>query len=384
MTKIKNCLFLAIALLAATHCHGQTLHVIGFAATNDERIGSNCEVDLNGFFNMTMVIASMTGYTPQYYWGYESNCNKDYLRKTLASLDCGENDIVIFYYTGHGGRDFGDTNRFPFMVLNGKTKGEYVHVQSVIDRLSKSKARFKLILTDCCNMPPSNTPRLSKLPIEQPVYLTTAPETEANYRKLFVEAQGLVAVTSSSAGEYSSVTFSVDDEPRGSIFSIAFNNSLAEIVTGATKENTTWHNLLKHVNDKMKYMVQPTQTAAYTIMFAESTWPSGPAPSPTPVLAENKGLAADLAELVDRTLPLNYRLGKVDAIAKKWFVPDAQVASMARNGNLVLDYYNDPKAFLRHVAITDAVARLILLRDMKAENGKLKYIEVQEVRKQID
>ena len=375
---------MVIALAAATLGHAQTLHVIGFAATDDERIGSNCEVDLNFFYGMTGVIASMTGYTPLYYpWGIEANCNKEFLQNTLASLNCGENDIVIFYYTGHGTRDFGDTSRFPFMQMNGKTKEEYVHVQTVIDQLGKNKARFKLILTDCCNMPPS-IPPLSAPPIEQPVYVTTSPETEANYRKLFVETQGLVAVTSSSAGEYSSTTINRDHKPGGSVFSIAFYNSLAEIVAMATKENTTWHNLLKHVNDKMKYMVQPAQTAAYVIMLAESTCPSGPAPSPTPVLAENKGLAADLAELVDRTLPLNYRLGKVDAIVKKWFVPDAQVASMARNGNLVLDYYYDPKAFLRHVAITDAVARLILLRDMKAENGKLKYIEVQEVRKHID
>ena len=152
----------------------------------------------------------------------------------------------------------------------------------------------------------------------------------------------------------------------------------------ATKENTTWSNLLKHVNDKMKYMVQPAQTAVYTIQLTDSPRPSGATPSPTPVLAENKGLAADLAELVNRKLPLNQRLGKVDAIAKKWFVADAQVASMARNGKLVLDYYSDLKAFLRHVAITDAVARLIVLREVKAEDGKIKYIEVQEVRKQID
>lgn len=383
MTKIKNCLFLVIALFAANHLHAQTLHVIGFGATDDEKIGNNCAIDMNYFYGMTEIIASMIGYEPNFYdWGVGRDCNKEFLKKTLSSLNCGENDIVIFYYTGHGTREFGDTNRFPRMQMNGKTKDEFVPVQTVIDQLARSKARFKLVLTDCCNMPLSLQPPAA-LSIGNPdVWVTTNETVEANYRKLFVEAKGLVAVTSSSAGEYSLTSKDKDGEAGGSIFSIAFYNALTDIVYGADKENVTWKNLLKHVNDKMKYMVVPTQTAAYLIMLDDYGRQMGVTTSPIPVLTANKDFAQDMAELVNRTLPLNYRIGKVNAIAKKWFAANAEVASMARNGNVVLDYYKDVIAFLRHVAIADEVVRIIVLKEQTTPNGKINYIEVQEVRKQ--
>lgn len=348
------------------------MHVIGFGATNDTTIGEGCAIDIYTCFTQLGVVASSIGYDIEYYGGVGDDCNKTYLQKCLNSISCGNEDIVFFYYTGHGAREFGDTSKFPQMCLNAENKSGYVSVQSVIDNLRKSNARLKIVLTDCCNMPRSAT--IGKTQQIGESYVTTEVKKENNYKELFVSVKGMVAVTSSSVGEYSI------SGKNGSIFSRAFYSALDDIVTSAEPKNATWKNLLEHVNHKMRYMTVPAQTAAYVIYLDEGVSTESSVLPPTPVLAENKDLAKDLAELLDRSLSLNHRLGRVDGIAKKWFANDAEVASMARDGRTVLDYYQDIRKFLQHIAISDEVARIIILKGQAAESGKLRYVELQEVR----
>ena len=372
MTRLRLLFFILMAMGFYEPILGQTMHVIGYGATNDTNIGKGCAIDIYGYFTQMDIVASSIGYEVEYYSGVGDDCNKENVQKCISSLACGINDIVVFYYSGHGMREFGDTNKFPYMCLNAKDRSGFLSVQQVLDDLSKTKARLKVVITDCCNMPRSatlgNTQRIGDS------FVTTDPKKEDNYRKLFVEVKGLVAVTSSSAGEYSS------SSDNGSIFSRAFFSALDDIVTSAEPKNATWKNFLEHVNHKMRYMTVPAQTAAYLISLDKEINTPGNTLPPTPVLAENKDMAKDIAELLNRTISLNHRLGKVDGIAKKWFTTDARVASMARDGRTVLDSYDSVRKFLQHIAISDEVSRVIILKGQTTSSGKINYIELQEVR----
>ena len=359
------------------------MHIVGFGATNDTSIGKGCAVDLDRYFFEMQAIAGAIGYGEAFYSAIGDQCSKEHLQQVLGALECGKDDIVVFYYTGHGTREFGDTSEFPQMCMNASDKGGYVPVRDVINKVKASKARLKIVLTDCCNMPRSHQSGQMHDFGNLDQYFTTSDLALKNYRKLFVEEKGVVAVTSCKAGEVSTFIYERDEKGRrvdyrGSVFSLAFYAALTDI--SLSNQGVTWGNLLKHVNDKMKYIVVPSQTAVWEISLESSV--SNEVLPPTLVMAEDKKMAKDIAMLLDRKKPLDQRLGKVDVVMKRWFTADAKVASMARDGRMVLDYYEDVRKFLRHITISDGVARLIVLRGHKAATGKWDYIELQEVRNQ--
>ncbi|NOT52357.1 MAG: caspase family protein [Chitinophagaceae bacterium] len=130
------------------------------ASTRDETLMPNCKIDAGkmvGIFsdiaknvlNIRLFVDSI----------YGDSYNKPRVEASLKKLKPGKNDIVIFYYSGHGFTDRKETFKdYPFLDLRDPTKRprpdartQTLNIQDIYDTIIRKGARLNLILSDCCN-----------------------------------------------------------------------------------------------------------------------------------------------------------------------------------------------------------------------------------------
>ena len=131
------------------------IHAIVFCNTDDPKIGEGCQSDQERFAEELGLIETALGSEEDWQVFVGKECNKPNLERALSSLNCGPNDVVFFYYSGHGVHAKADPadGWLPQMCLNYESydQDKFVPVTYVRDKLATKPARLSIILTDCCN-----------------------------------------------------------------------------------------------------------------------------------------------------------------------------------------------------------------------------------------
>lgn len=138
------------------------LHLVLVANTNDLTIGKTCAVDKETTYKTFSEIAEFLGI------GFNSavisgdDFSKANVEKAINNLRPGANDIVVFYYSGHGFSNLQDNYTFPYLDLRDKRSQPYggaftLNMEAVYQKIKSKGARLNLVLSDCCNNDPSQT-----------------------------------------------------------------------------------------------------------------------------------------------------------------------------------------------------------------------------------
>ena len=169
-----------------------TMHVILAGDTLDPNIGESVQQDLNNVTKWIETIAQKTGMEYAGYLldgdGLKSSSLNDVLRKLTVAPD----DLIFFYYSGHGGRYESTPTKWPLLYF----PDQLVDLQQVLDALLAKHPRLLIALADCCNSyidEPSaqkSAPQMKKL----------EPSAES-YKKLFLYPRGYYIVSGSVPGE---------------------------------------------------------------------------------------------------------------------------------------------------------------------------------------
>ncbi len=131
------------------------LHLIVVANTKDITIGNTCVVDRDRTVKMYHDLAEFLqiGFDPKVI--SDNNFSKANVENTVANLNPGPRDIVIFYYSGHGFRDPDNSKQFPRLAL---INADYqsivensVNIEDIYNLIKRKGARFNLVISDCCN-----------------------------------------------------------------------------------------------------------------------------------------------------------------------------------------------------------------------------------------
>ena len=149
---------LSLCLYSTVKAQNVRIWPIVFCNTDDENIGASCENDKERFVKELGIIETALGNDCEVDWMNVytgSECNKPNLDAAISGLRCGSNDVIIFYYSGHGvhaKKDNAD-GWLPQMCLNYQSydQDKFVPVKDVWEKLGKKPARLVIILTDCCN-----------------------------------------------------------------------------------------------------------------------------------------------------------------------------------------------------------------------------------------
>lgn len=139
----------------------EKMFLIIVANTNDETVGKSAKSDLQNVSSLFNKLAENVGIKtiiPIYISG--NDFNKASVNAALAKLEQARpssNDIVIFYYSGHGFRLPDDKSLYPNISFrtakNRKDNvvGDYLPLEDIYKRISALKPNVCIVLGDCCN-----------------------------------------------------------------------------------------------------------------------------------------------------------------------------------------------------------------------------------------
>jgi hypothetical protein len=117
----------------------------------------------------------------------------DNIKKSIEQLNGAENDILLIYFSGHGGMRKGK-NTFLY-----SRDGKEILRDSIEHDIMKKKSRLKIIISDACSNPIDGIKAARGFAI-----ITDANDGVYDdiYRNLFLNYSGMLSVSSSSLNEY--------------------------------------------------------------------------------------------------------------------------------------------------------------------------------------
>ena len=207
-------------LFFAGYVGAATLHTIIVADTNDPEI--NADKDLANIKAMVNAISGATGLQSNlqvlaedtisaYGNGYQQ------VRTTVDQLRSYSDDVVIFYYTGHGVMDWKKAE-WPAMELQGvnSPSEQLLRLSRVKEILQQQKPRLLIVMADTCN-------KVDPIPTRGPAQIILPkiePGTEAAYQALFLNSQGVIIASAAKRGQKA-----IGDQ-KGGYFTQGFLTSL--------------------------------------------------------------------------------------------------------------------------------------------------------------
>lgn len=146
-------------VLACRNNIRSVMHLVNVINSRDEDISVNCVEDgkaVSSYFSDIATFLELR-FTEKKLTGAQFSISA--VRAAIGNLRPGKDDIVIFYYSGHGFRWKGDTEYpFPQMGLYYGTPPSWNHmgafsmnIEDIYKAIQRKGARLNLVLGDCCN-----------------------------------------------------------------------------------------------------------------------------------------------------------------------------------------------------------------------------------------
>ena len=274
-------------LTSGPAAHSQTLHFIVFADTDDPSIGGNdmkTYSSLTGNGGLAQTIAQYSGLTLNMANFYGARCQAAELDKSLAELNPGKDDVVFFYFVGHGFNS--RQNAYPSLIF-GKATADIAtidasarNLRELYARIRAKKPRLTIVIGDACNKERTDPPAAitSSRPID------VMPPTNLNpdrLKSLFRNWQGGVLMSSSQRNQFS------HSDSKGGWMSVSFQNALLDECSVNRKGVLTWNTLLTDVVKRTVAIAQQNRKQQTPQYIQELTPFSVAQPAPTAVVGRS-------------------------------------------------------------------------------------------------
>lgn len=211
----------------------------------DSTIGPACNKDLQRTietFDSLRRYLGITGFITTTIAGKE--LSKTNVQKAVDNLTPGANDIVVFYYSGHGFRTLGENKAYPNMKLktlhtNRKdVLDNSLNIEDIFVAIKNKGARFNLVMSDCCNDDILSANISGTKPGK--TRGSGIEWSENNVRTLFLDKKPVsILVTAALSGQRAA-----SNKNFGSFFSYFFKTSLEDYAS-RSKNNVSWEQLLQ-------------------------------------------------------------------------------------------------------------------------------------------
>lgn len=173
------------------------------------------------------------------------HAQRDSVLSSINKMPINNDDILIFYYSGHGCRYEEKESKWPVMYFSRST--QYLDLDEVIDTIKTKDIRFSLVIADCCN-----DFRTQPLSGPQKFSLAFNPGKKLHLSQhigyLFKSSEGMVILSAAKPGEYS---WSTD---FGGVLTLALMDELSEQKLEPQKR---WESILQQVVKKTKNVQEP-------------------------------------------------------------------------------------------------------------------------------
>lgn len=241
MKKIVSILFLMLLVCNVSYAdiEGGTVHFIVFADTEDASIGNSCNQTLKYLQgNMLLKLRRYLDDKDVKSYIYEGNGNftKSKLNEVVSTLNTSSNDIILFYYTGHGFNE--GNNDYPTLTLGRDGEDLSLRKKDLLDvyNVLRGKShRLLVVVAEACNKQATGTSISDNSPLED----------DGNKFRMLFASSGDYMISSSKKGQASyAQTGSMG------VFSRSFADAMAEMFSDNTSTSVSWPGLFQLVSQK--------------------------------------------------------------------------------------------------------------------------------------
>ncbi|PWJ42896.1 caspase family protein [Sediminitomix flava] len=393
-TTLKVLLFVGGFLFFGGNSFAQTFHAFLLASTLDPSIGSSCQQDFDRMEVEFATIANANNLEIKKYYLEGKNFSKEKLMEQLDKLECGPEDIVFFYYSGHGARSTTDASRWPQMFLSTvRLDRHYYPLEFVQEEIAKKNPKFQIVMADCCN---EILPGLSHKIASRGggSLVDDINESFDVYKNLFKMPAGKIIATSSSPGEQAF------GDREGGFFTRSFLDAVQKSVMAA--QPITWGDLMANTKKSTMDMCYDPYffTPQYEIKLEEKV----EEPEPEPVLASTENTVQEEIALEALSVDMTYnnedvienplkdllgilvssdkakseRIKLIKPTLEKVFAHEnVKVTVFGRDGKTILDREPAQK-FVKRLALSPNLVHLIEIRSKKDHKGRYTELDVHE------
>lgn len=234
------------------------LYLLVVADTLDKEIGSSCSMDMK---RMVETFTALTNYLGIRFI-VKTISGKEYSKRSVQTainaLTPSPNDIVVFYYSGHGFRIPENGKRFPNLKLKNfrnprenfrdsiswikKDRQDNItyslNIEDIFKSIKKKGGRFNLVISDCCNNDIFSTNATGVKPGK--TRGSGIEWSEDNVRTLFLNKNPMsILMTAASSGQKAT-----SNNAFGGFFSY-FVKTAMENYSSKLKNNVTWDLILQ-------------------------------------------------------------------------------------------------------------------------------------------
>ncbi len=232
------------------------MHLVLVVNTDIADIGQSCKVDGTIMETEFREIAKAIGISFQKYTISGQNFTRSKVESTLQGIQVGRNDIIVFYYSGHGFRWSNQTDRYPQFDMRSSdytrlTEQTALPFSSIDQFFATKGARLTLLLADCCNSDVGRNQYTSTTFMASRSYQGAE---ISKLKKLFLEARGKLIMSGSAPGEYAWCNV------NGGFFTLSFMQALKEEIGYMRGENPNWYNIVKNTQNNTKYKINSCAT----------------------------------------------------------------------------------------------------------------------------
>lgn len=393
---------LLMALTASITMCGQTFHAIIFANTQNNSIGQSVEVDLKRMSLEMTTIAKSIGYPlkKHFYYGPTESFNHVNLEKVLTNLSCGPDDVVFFFYSGHGGRAVNERTDFPEMCLfvndeDLNSKSQFYPLYDVYTRIKKKNPRLTIVMGDLCNSLMEGFYRNENNASKGATILSKG--TFNVYQNLFLNTRGGL-IAASSEPEYTSGCYVFQDNGSwyhaGGFLTHSFLRSLQYFV--GHNEDVSWTLLMDTTIGVTQELsktdvdgsprrpqtpiyqsdIEPVHTASTNTEIV--TAPQQPLTSNDPETNQQDNMAYSLSMVCNQSVPKLDRIRNISK-AKNYFENNAAMVQVIGFDNKTIVNTCTIESYLNYLSMATKMDQVVILDTQKNGAGKVTYMRVHEI-----
>ncbi len=367
---MKRIVFLALFFIAIAVIQAQTIHCLIFANTFDEKIGSSCTVDKDKVMVELRTISRVLNYQLKEQIFSEYDFTIENLKTSLNTLVCSPDDVVFFYFSGHGARAVNDMSDWPQLNLNplGLNRDENYFPLEQVDGILKGKgARLCIVFGDCCNNPSKIvTPKLAN---KGQTVVEEVNSPEKVYSSLFGEYSGDVLISSSSRGE-----FSLALEDQGGLFTLSYFRGVENALNGEIQPS--WDSVLTKAKSLTTEFVVNHSTQKQTPQFLVTVTKKNSPPRPP---EPNGDYLSDLESILDKSLTPGKRIQMINPVHNKVFASNAIVETVGKDMKTILDRETS-LGFVKRMATSAFIVSINEVSVKKDNRGMVTFLRVHETR----
>jgi hypothetical protein len=216
----------------------QTLHLIMVVQMNDSLIGG--KMDSMQVSSEVATIANNTGLKFERHFFNQDQLTAYRFKSFMQNFQCEDQDVVWFYYSGHGEKEACFQPPYPSFSLSSSC-----FLQNRIhSKLLAKSPRLLITLYDCCAYDPRlKTPdRIAKFALPK----------AANHKKLFLNTRGHLLLQSNDPDKSS---HSYGNNEMGGVYTFTFFEQLSKLSQGSLG-NCRWDSLLSATSRETQIIAQ--------------------------------------------------------------------------------------------------------------------------------